>query len=88
MSVKPININLPLKALRQPLNLGSVSLKNRIIMASLTRSRATPMDVANETNLSVSRPHTPFLSIAYLKPLQIIVNASVVVRVWSGLREP
>lgn len=51
MSIQPSDVTLPLKALRQELTLGAVHLKNRVVMASLTRSRSTPIDVANDYNV-------------------------------------
>ncbi|KZP34339.1 FMN-linked oxidoreductase [Athelia psychrophila] len=55
MSVQPSDIGLPLKALREEVTLGSVTLKNRIIMSSLTRSRSEPVDVANDFNVEYYR---------------------------------
>ncbi|KAF7967472.1 hypothetical protein HWV62_34119 [Athelia sp. TMB] len=55
MSVKSTDVNISLKALREPLHLGPMTLRNRVIMASLTRSRATPVDVANSTNVEYYR---------------------------------
>ncbi|KAF7983274.1 hypothetical protein HWV62_22916 [Athelia sp. TMB] len=55
MSIQPSDVTLPLKALRQELTLGAVHLKNRVLMSSLTRSRSTPIDVANEFNVEYYR---------------------------------
>ncbi|KZP34343.1 FMN-linked oxidoreductase [Athelia psychrophila] len=55
MSIQPSDIGLPLKALREEVTLGSVTLKNRIIMSSLTRSRSEPVDVANDLNVEYYR---------------------------------
>lgn len=52
MSIQPDDVKLSLTALKQPLQLGPLTLKCRIIMASLTRSRSVPDDVPNEFNVS------------------------------------
>lgn len=48
MSIQVAETTLQLEALKQPLEVGAVEIKNRLVMASLTRSRAVPEDFANE----------------------------------------
>ncbi|KZP12209.1 FMN-linked oxidoreductase, partial [Athelia psychrophila] len=55
MSIQPSDIGLPLKNLREEITLGALTLKNRIIMSSLTRSRSDPVDVANDLNVEYYR---------------------------------
>ncbi|KZP11969.1 flavo protein NADH-dependent oxidoreductase [Athelia psychrophila] len=55
MSIQPSDIGLPLKALREEITLGALTLKNRVIMSSLTRSRSDPVDVANDLNVEYYR---------------------------------
>lgn len=51
MSVQESDIGLSTAGLQQPLQVGAVHLKSRIVMASLTRSRSAPTDVPNEANV-------------------------------------
>jgi len=55
MSIQPEEVKLPLKALKQEFKIGDMSVKNRIVMASLTRSRAVPEDVPNDFNVDYYR---------------------------------
>jgi len=48
MSIRPEEVYLPLKALKEPLKLGPLTMRNRLVMASLTRNRAVPDDYPNE----------------------------------------
>lgn len=41
---------MPFDALANPLTLGDVQLRNRVLMASLTRNRSVPADFANDLN--------------------------------------
>ncbi|KAF7978804.1 hypothetical protein HWV62_44571 [Athelia sp. TMB] len=55
MSIQPSDVTLALTSLRQELSLGAVHLKNRVVMASLTRNRSVPIDVANNFNVEYYR---------------------------------
>jgi 2,4-dienoyl-CoA reductase-like NADH-dependent reductase (Old Yellow Enzyme family) len=37
------------KALSQPLQIGDLTIRNRVIMAALTRNRNVPVNVPNDT---------------------------------------
>ena len=55
MSIQPAESTLQLDALKAPLDVGAVQIKNRLVMASLTRSRAVPEDFANDHLLEYYR---------------------------------
>ena len=44
-------MSVSVASLFQPLQLGPITLKNRIVMSALTRSRSVPKNVPNALNL-------------------------------------
>ncbi len=44
-----------LQALFQPLQLGPLTLKNRVFMSAMTRNRSVPTNVPNEINVEYYR---------------------------------